>query len=577
MLPTATPSGGTAHDPQPPSTELAAAVPGRRWYEAWIWFGAGAVLALVLTWPLVGRLSTHVPQDPADPLAEAWEIAWSGHALLNYPMRLFSANAFWPEGPSLAFSDSQLGYLPASLIGSGPTAAIVRYNLLFLFVYALAFAGAALLARELGARPAVAAVAGAAFAWAPWRITHNGHLNILSTGGVALSLFLLASGYRRGLPWQVVAGWLVAAWQMTLGFALGIWFAYLLAALFTVFAVRWWRSGRPRPHGMLRATVVGGAIFLLVSGLMALPYLEVIRTYPDAPRTRGEVEFFSPPPGGFLAAAAENRFWGERTEIIRKTLPWVPEQALFPGVTVVLLAGAGLLWRDRSRSLRTGLAITIAVTAVLSLGLRLKGGRFTYGPLYDHLPGWQGMRTPGRLAFIWSLGLAVAAALGAQRVWQQVAAHRTGSVSPWYRRVAASASAIVLAAVVLYEGTPRLPLAPVPPVPAGLAALQGPLVQFPADAFHDNTYMYWSTAGFAPMANGNTSYLPPSLARIRSMTGFPDQASVSALRLAGYRTVVVHLDLVPGTPWQDVAQRPIDGLGITRRTEGQLLVFDLSP
>jgi hypothetical protein len=545
----------------------------RRWYEGWLWFAGGALITLLLTWPLAARLSTHVPQDAADPLAEAWEVAWSGHALVHYPTRLFSANAFWPEGPSLAFSDSLMGYLPASLIGTGPTAALVRYNLLFLFAYALAFAGAALLARELGARPVAAAVAGVAFAWAPWRITHNGHLNILSTGGVALSLFLLASGYRRCRPWQVIVGWLVAAWQVSLGFALGIWFSYLLGVLFVVFTIRWWRRGRPRPPGMMRASLIGGGAFLLIAALMALPYVQVLHNYPDAPRSRAEVQFFSPPPGGFLAAAAENRFWGARTEVIRKTLPWAPEQALFPGVAVVLLAAAGLLWQQRSRSLRLGLAAAIAVGGVLSLGLRLYDGRFTYGPLYDYLPGWQGMRTPGRLAFVWSLGLAVAAALGTQRAWQHVA----GPGADRRRQIAASAVAIALAAVVLYEGTPRLPLAPVPPVPPGQASLQGPLVHLPTDAFHDSTYMYWSTDGFALMSNGNTSYLPPTLSQIRSMAAFPDRASVAMLRSAGYRTVVLHLDLAPGTPWQDAAQRPVDGLGISTRTQGQLLIYDLQP
>jgi hypothetical protein len=548
--------------------------PARSRLEGPLWLLAGLVLAVLQSWPLLTQLGSHVPQDNADPLAESWEVAWSGYAILHHPLRLFSANAFWPEGPSLAFSDSQLGYLPASLLGSGPHAAIVRYNLLFLFAYGLAFCGAALLARELGARPAAAAVAGAAFAWAPWRIAHNGHLNILSTGGVALSLFLLASGYRRCRPWQVLAGWLVAAWQVTLGFALGIWFCYLLGALFVVFAVRWWRGARERPPGMLRATVVGCLAFLVVTVLMALPYLEVLRTYTDAPRSRAEVAFYSPPPRSLLAASVENRFWGPRTASIRKTLSWAPEQTLFPGVTVVLLAVVGVFWRRRSRWLRAGLVVTCAVAVVLSLGLSLAGGRFTYGPLYDHLPGWTGMRTPGRLAFVWSLALALLAAFGAERTaeWVRGLARRTARPG-----LLATAAVVPLVALVLYEGSADLPMAPVPPVPPGLAAVPAPQVHFPADAFHDNTYMYWSTAGFPLMANGNTSYLPPSLARIRDMTGFPDAASVAMLRAAGYRSVIVHLDLVPGTPWQDVAQRPTAGLGVTRRQDGQLLIFDLGP
>jgi hypothetical protein len=41
--------------------------------------------------------------------------------------------------------------------------------------------------------------------------------------------------------------------------------------------------------------------------------------------------------------------------------------------------------------------------------------------------------------------------------------------------------------------------------------------------------------------------------------------------------VILHRDLAFGTPWQDTADRPIAGLGITRRDEGELVVFGLGP
>ncbi len=53
------------------------------------------------------------------------------------------------------------------MVRFGVHAAVVRYDLLFLLAFALAFLGAHLLARELGAPPWAAAVAGAAFAYAP--------------------------------------------------------------------------------------------------------------------------------------------------------------------------------------------------------------------------------------------------------------------------------------------------------------------------------------------------------------------------------------------------------------------------
>ena len=58
---------------------------------------------------------------------------------------------FWPYSDALAFSDAPIGYAPAGLAAqASPHAALVVYNLLFLFAYALAFLGAYLLARELG-------------------------------------------------------------------------------------------------------------------------------------------------------------------------------------------------------------------------------------------------------------------------------------------------------------------------------------------------------------------------------------------------------------------------------------------
>jgi len=199
-----------------------------------------------MTWPIAAHIGTQVPANLQDPLLQAWQVAWDGHALLHQPLQFFQANAFWPAPDSLAFSDALMGYTPAGLLGSGPKAALVRYDALFLFAYALAFLGAYLLARELGCRPAAAAVAGVAFAYAPWRLTQSAHLHVLSSGGIPLSLALLGRGYRRERPGLVVAGGLAATWQLALGFTLGLQLSYLLLVLGALFAVGWLRRGRPR-------------------------------------------------------------------------------------------------------------------------------------------------------------------------------------------------------------------------------------------------------------------------------------------------------------------------------------------
>ncbi len=62
-------------------------------------------------------------------------------------------------------------------------------------------------------------------------MTEAGHLHVISSGGIALALFLLLRGYRRCSRGLVLAGWLVSAWQVSLGFTLGLQYCYLLLVL----------------------------------------------------------------------------------------------------------------------------------------------------------------------------------------------------------------------------------------------------------------------------------------------------------------------------------------------------------
>ena len=284
------------------------------------------------------------PQDLGDPLLQTWQVAWIGHAVLHQPLDLFQANVYWPLPDTLAFTDALVGYAPAGLLAQrGPHAALVTYNLLFLFAYTLAFLGAYLLARELGAGRAGGIAAGAAFAYAPWRLAQNGHLQVLSSGGIPLALFLLLRGYRRGSPRLVLCGWLVAAWQMTLGFTLGLQLAYLLAVLAAIILVaRVSGYVGAVSRGVAVATAAGVLVLVLVTFMQARPYLRVIDDHPEAERSPAHVESFSPEPRSFLAAPAQSLVWGDASFRARATLPAPDEQTLFPGLTVVLLALIGL-------------------------------------------------------------------------------------------------------------------------------------------------------------------------------------------------------------------------------------------
>ena len=494
----------------------------------------GLALAVGMTWPLVIHLGSRLPGDSsnaADPLLETWTVAWGGHALLHAPLHFFDANTFWPLGDSLAFSDSLAGFAPVGVFGGGAHSAVVRYGLLFLFTYVLAFVGAYLLARELGAGIAGSALAGAAFAYAPFRLTQQNHLHVLASGGIALSLALLVRGHRRRAPGEIVAGWLVALWQISLGWNLGLPFAYLLGVLSLGTSLWWWRRPDDRPpRRVLGATLGGAAVAAAGALLLALPYLDVVRRHPEARRTPDVLFFFSPTPKALIAAPRQDLVWGNATSGAR--VEPVDEKSLFPGATVLALGAVGLGWGRYPRRLRVGLGFGVVALAVLSLGFGFHGGQATYRVLYDHAPGWQGLRTPGRIATYTSLALALLAADGADRV---VAVARRFGVR------GAIAAGCALSALVLVEGYGTIGRITPPPRPRPVAVAKPPVLVMPADADLTNAEaMFWSIGRFEPVVNGWSGFHPRAyvdlVARLRH---FPDRDSIRALRAYGVRTVVV--------------------------------------
>ena len=542
---------------------------------------AGAcLLSVVMHWPLVLNLGADIPKDLGDPLAEAWQVAWDGHALAHQPLHFFQSNQFWPLHDTLAFSDALVGYAPAGLFGSGPEAAVVRYDVVFLFAYALAFVGAYLLARELGLGPGGAAVAGAAFAFAPFRLEQDGHMQVISSGGIPLALALGVRGYRLGRPGWVIAGWAVATWQLSIGFTLGLPFAYLLAAGGAIAAIVWLRRGRPRLDRGLALTTVAGAVLFAAAGFaLSRPYVRVADAHPGARRTAAEVEAFSGPPWIFLVAPDENMVWGKATSPLRGGLENIPEKTLFPGLVILALAIAGLSSSAYPRSLRRGLGVGVVAVSILALGFRAGGGwLWPYRVVYELLPGWQAIRVPGRLATLSSLGLALLAGAGAQRAMLGGAARR---LSRWGGGTAIAAGC-VLAIVVEGRGLPFDPFdnqaqPRVPPVPPSVASVPAPQLHLPAERAADNRrYLLWSTDGFPAIVNGRSSLNPAFTEHlIERMERFPNRPTVGLLSRLGVRSVILHTTRVHGTPWRGAARRPIAHLPLTRTRRHDLVVYEI--
>jgi hypothetical protein len=570
---------------------------------------AGIALAVLTSWPLVLHLSSRIAPDLGDPIRTAWQVAWVGHALFHDPLHVFDSNAFYPHPLSLAFSDSLLGYGPVAWIGTGTVAALVRYNLLFLWAWSLCFFGAYLLSRELGLGRFAAAAAAVAFAYAPYRITEAGHLHVISSGGIPLALFLLLRGYRRNSRALVLGGWLVSAWQVSLGFTLGLQYAYLLAVIVLVFMVVWWRRRRKArargerrgeppaampllPRRLVGVTVAGIVLLAAVTAYQSRPYLEVANKYPTAKRTIKEVKNYSSSFPALLSAPAPNRVWGSATAGFREEVHSKNEDVFFPGGLILLLAIVGLFSSTYTPRLRLGLGLGVLVCSILALGMGLNHDGYPWRLLYDYAPGWDGVRVPGRVFTIATLFYALLAGAGVQllllrfrRWWRSRPAGRSGVL------VAAPAAVGVLLVVgILGEGAGRMNHPVVPQPAAAETHLTGPVMDLPTNGVLDRLWQYYSTDGFPKIPIGNSTFDIPAVDDLRGgMAGFPDKASVEKLRWYGIKTVVLHTVIPKGLPPDDgqeipeppdpaaAARKPIAGLGITRRQAGPVVIYQIGP
>ena len=136
---------------------------------------AAVALTSVLTYPLafkidrVGRLNTD------DGRWSIWVVSWVAHALTTDPAGVFQANIFYPQRNALAFSEANLveGAIgaPVWALTGNPYA---THNVVALFSFILAFAGAYYLVRYLTGHRGAAAVAGSAVRLLPVRVRADG-------------------------------------------------------------------------------------------------------------------------------------------------------------------------------------------------------------------------------------------------------------------------------------------------------------------------------------------------------------------------------------------------------------------
>jgi hypothetical protein len=487
-----------------------------------------ALLTVVMTWPQTARLATDAwPHE--DVFFNMWRIGWVAHALARSPTHVFNGNIFYPEPRTLTLSDAVLveSVFAAPLLWMGLPIVLV-HNIVLLAGIVLSAAGVWLLVVTLTGSKTAGISAGIVFAFVPYRFDHYMHLELQWTVWIPWTFWALHRAFETGaLRHALLLGAFVA-----LQFMSSIYYGLFLVTLVPLCAVLLLcgtRVGEVRSR--LRALIVAAG----TAALLTLPYLfpYAITRHDVGPRPEDQIAMFSARPSSYRATTETNYLYGERTLRIGRG-----ERRLFPGILPLLLAVVGLLLYSASRE---AIMYVVALAIAFDMSFGLKG--YTFSFLYQHVPAFDGLRAPARVAIFVIFFLSILAAYG------QAALERAAG-----KRLRRGLIAAIPAVLLLEYWVAPLPLTAYPSAPSPLYAWlakqpSGVVAEFPVPQpnelpGNEPRFEFMSTFHWMPLINGYSGYYPPSyIHRLEALSTMPDGAALESLVGAGVRYVIVHVEL----------------------------------
>jgi hypothetical protein len=504
-----------------------------------------AALTAVMTWPQALVLKTHAA-DHQDVFFNLWRLGWVAHAVSTSPADLFNANIFHPEPGVLAYSDAILvqGLLAAPLLWAGAPPVLV-HNILLLGAIVASAVGIFVLARHITGKAAPALVAGAIFAFAPYRFEHYMHMEMQWTVFAPWAFWSLQRTIETGaLRFGLLLGLFITL-QMASSIYYGVFILILVSVVGVVQLIPLRKRALVRSG---RALLLGSVLAASVSWLYSVPYSTAADRV--GTRSRDEVKAFSAHPRDYQVATPTNLLYASSDG-------GEPERRLFPGILPPVLAILGLLLVPP-----TTVAVAYLVGLVLAFELSLGVNGTLYPILYEHLGVFRGLRATARASIFFLLFLGVLAAQGTAALMR---------ATP--RLTGPGLAALMCAGILIEYRVGPMHLVPyhneAPPLYQLLARLPpGSVIEFPiprpdAPPHHDPRFAYMSTFHWRPLLNGYSGFFPRTyLLRLARLASFPDEESVASLRRENVKYVIVHDDGYPAGERIRIVER-LRGFGLS--------------
>lgn len=529
------------------------------------------ILTLAFTYPLVLHLSDSVLGGTGDNLYFAWLTGWYQHAFFDgggHPF--FSEWMNYPEGWNLSTTDTALAAVFPGAFFSHFFGPIAGYNLAMMLTFVLSGWAMYCWVRHLTRSEGAALLAGAVFAFLPFRMAKLliGHLNLAATQWFPL-FFMGLTGILRNEArgwWQPAV--LTAVSLGLIGFT-SMYYLYMVLLVALVFVLAYLVFGG---FNVLAKATFWKQVGIFVGLAIPLLYLSVQYFFNLA--TTGTIlsrdweyaSMYSASPTDFLLPSTDHFLIGRWVGSHFNRDLW-PEATLYIGLVTLVLIGFAI-WKRKSTGsgALAWAALTAALAAfILALGTDLHWnaervvvavpgflqpllGRSetplflpTYW-LFNHLPFFDRMRALARFGLFTNVFTTLLAGLGAAALLQRIKGR-------W--QVGAAAALIALALLDFYPGpyTGQLTKIERRPLDAWLAAQpgNGAVAMFPFEQVQDQINIFVNLIHGKPFIGGLfNAYQPSQYLNIKpTLDQFPAPQAVDLLHELGITYIVVDKTAYP--------------------------------
>lgn len=538
-----------------------AAPGGPRWPLALVAYVAAA---LVATWPLAGRLTTHTFGGPGDGWAliwQTWERARSGPTFFQVDRYEDLAAPFGTDTSTAAFLSNALVELPHIALLKLGLGDIVAYNLMTLAALVGSSLAMYLLVRRLGGSAVVAGWAGLAYMWVPWHLEKAAiHLSLSALVWLPLAVLAVVEFARR--PGLRTSLWVVGA--CAVGLYTHVYYGLMSGLLLLVATpvVLGFALGRHRLMVTARwmAAVAGGLIVVALPLAVALRLqAEEIALLIDRPLSLGVLAGQT---HRYLLPAVGNPLFGDQAAdyLARNQLPTTDgELALYLGWVTIALAALAVAVAVRGGVPRLPVVLGLVVVGTglvfalpAAVDLPLLGTVNT--PVHFLVEVVDFLSTPSRFVAMTITGLILVAALGLEWVRARVPGGRAAGIAVVLGVTVLSAlELIAFTDGRVVDARPNLVTQLIQEhVPPGDAVAQFPSTE--RSLLPVANQLYAQTQHGRPLFNGASVGTTEDVVR-RELERIERPETARVLRLLGVRWATIEPGLYPFAPFQDYPEQ----------------------